>query len=197
MAVLLVGGTSGTGKTTLAKHLSTRLNAQVVDVDLHRASLVPHATRENMPGLHEKIELGEAILDLPTANQLDLKLMMAREICRALEDRIRDQLTRNAKLIIEGDDVLPELTDRFPSTLLRAVIILPRSELEVARRETIRNPPSSLSDPDRRQSRTRVTWSYAEWLRGEATRRDVPVLDAAPSGALIARAERALGLDGR
>jgi hypothetical protein len=143
------------------------------------------------------MELGEAILDLPTTSQLELKLRMAREVCRSLEDQIREQLDQNTVLIVEGDDVLPELAVRFSTGRLRALFILPRSEREVAEREAIRDPMLASGDPERRKSRTRVTWSYAEWLREEATRRGLSVVDATTSAALIARADRVLGLDAR
>jgi hypothetical protein len=122
---------------------------------------------------------------------------MAREVCQSLEEQIRDQLDRDTTLVVEGDDVLPELAGRFPSLRLRALFILPRSEREIAQREAIRDPVLTSADLDRGQSRTRATWSYAEWLRREAIRVGLSVVDAGASAALIARAEGVLGLDRR
>jgi hypothetical protein len=173
------------------------LKARVLHVDEYRARITSRASRDTFPGLYEKVELGEAVLDLPTASQLELKLRMARDVCHSLEDQIRDQLDRDTTLVVEGDDVLPELAGRFTSSRLRALFILPRSEREVAQFEAIRDPVLALADPDRGQSRTRTTWSYAEWLRREAIRLGLSVVDAAATAALITRAERVLGLDRR
>jgi 2-phosphoglycerate kinase len=183
--VLLIGGTSGTGKSSLAARVRLARRAEVYALDDLRALLRQTTPSPDVPGIRF-FDQGDAVLRHDPEELLARTIARAREVCAALNSVVTQRLRARTPLIVEGDDLLPEFVDSLPHPeSVSIVFVLPTSEAEVACREVERGPELARSGGRQRSVRVRTTWLYAEWLRAEATKRRQTVLNAAPIDALV------------
>lgn len=117
--IYLIGGAQKTGKTTLAKKLSKKLNIPWISGDILRQIARKYAD----PSLHaEMFPLNTFSKKIPKNNDLLYSKYSTQEIVEASKkqgiscyDAIEIMTISNAEFIIEGHQVTPELVD----TLLR------------------------------------------------------------------------------
>ena len=112
--VVLIGGTTGVGKSTLATQLATRLGiVRVVATDAIREVMRAVFSRELMPSLHaSSFEAGSVLREPPTR---DAVIVGFREQTAAVAVGVNALLDRAAlegtHLIIEGAHVVPGFLD--------------------------------------------------------------------------------------
>lgn len=181
----MIGGTSGTGKSSLAAREQLARQTEVYALNDLRALLRQTTPSHGVPGIRF-FDQGDAVLRHDPQELLARTIARAREVCAALTSLVNQRLRARTPLIVEGDDLLPEFVDSLSQPeSVSVVFVLPASEAEVARREVERNPELARSDRRQRSVRVRTTWLYAEWLRAEATKRRQTTLNAAPIDALM------------
>ncbi|GCE22694.1 hypothetical protein [Dictyobacter kobayashii] len=113
--VLLIGGSSGSGKTEVARQLGLRLGLPWLQVDdlrlafQHSQVALPQqqATRD----LYFFAETSH-IWQLAAETLCDGLIASSRALIPALEIVIANHIDTDAPLIIEGDNILPELVER-------------------------------------------------------------------------------------
>ena len=109
--VLLIGGSSGTGKTRPAQELSTALEISVFQIDDLRLSLHASTTEKTHPALHAF--LGTASPETLSSPESVLKGYLT--VAEAIEPAIRAvmsnhiDVTDSKPIIIEGDGMVPRL----------------------------------------------------------------------------------------
>jgi 2-phosphoglycerate kinase len=112
--VVLIGGATGVGKSTLATQLATRLGiVRVVATDAVREVMRAVFSRELMPSLHaSSFEAGEALREPPTREAV---VVGFREQTAAVSVGVNALLDRAAmegtSLIIEGAHIVPGFLD--------------------------------------------------------------------------------------
>jgi hypothetical protein len=98
--VLLIGGPSGIGKTTIAAQVARRLDVPWLMVDDLRLALM---------------RSGLAIPDNPHAEAFDPAdglITIGKAVTPAIEVVIENHVDQRIPVVIEGDGILPELFDR-------------------------------------------------------------------------------------
>jgi len=124
--VLLIGGTTGVGKSTLATQLATRLGiVRVVATDAIREVMRALFSRELMPALYaSSFEAGETLREPPSK---DAVVVGFREQTAAVAVGINALLDRAAmegtSLIVEGAHVVPGFVD--PDHWADRVLVVP------------------------------------------------------------------------
>ncbi|MGH2635795.1 MAG: hypothetical protein ACRDHU_06600 [Actinomycetota bacterium] len=124
--VVLIGGATGVGKSTIATQLATRLGiVRVVATDAVREVMRAVFTRELTPSLHaSSFEAGESLREPPTR---DAVIVGFREQTAAVAVGVNALLDRAAmegtSLIIEGAHVVPGFID--PSAWEDRVLAVP------------------------------------------------------------------------
>jgi 2-phosphoglycerate kinase len=183
--VLLIGGPSGIGKTTVAAQVARRLDVPWLMVDDLRLALM---------------RSGLLIPDNPRADAFDPKdglVAVGEAVAPAIEVVIENHVDQRMPVVIEGDGILPSLLER-ESVRTRAT------------HGRIRAVYLAEPDPDALHAnlvaRGADTWredlhwyarrsaAYGEWLRAEAERRGLPVVPARPWDTLVDRILAATGL---
>jgi 2-phosphoglycerate kinase len=186
--VILIGGASGTGKSTVSAELAYRLEisrTQSTDFirEIIRAYLAPHVVPtlgyssfvawRGLPGV--EAEHGPNRDDLAVAGFLSqagaIKAALAATIARAVKER--------QDLILDGVHVLPSLLDLSG---LEAKAVLVPITLAVTTRERLARQLArrNREQPDRHRSRYReqvgAIWKIQAYLLDQAERKRIPVV---------------------
>jgi len=183
--VLLIGGPSGIGKTTVAAQVARRLGVPWLMVDDLRLALersgvaIPDSMGvERFDGAGGLVDIGEAVAP-------------------AIEVVIENHVDQRMPVVIEGDGILPSLFER-ESVRVRAgsggvrAVYLTEPDAEALHANLVaRGADWWRADL---KAYARRSAAYGEWLKEEAKRRDLPVVASRPWETLVERVLDATGL---
>lgn len=198
-SVLLIGGPSGTGKTTVAEQLGLRLGIPWLQVDDLRLALqygrvtLPRRTSD----LYFFLET-PAVWRLPPERLRDALIAVGEAMVPSIEIVVANHVDQSAPAIIEGDGILPALLarpmvrERALAGHVRAVFLAEHDEHALL--SSIRAPGRGTADQTEEELRTeaRAKWLYGRWLADGASALGLPVVEARPWGSLVDRIAAAL-----
>jgi len=184
--VLLIGGSSGIGKTSAAKAIARQLGVECAQLDDFRLMLEDMTTPSQQPALHF---LNDAqFADNLSPEEMCQKLIdVAQVMSKAIEIVIAHHVATEQSLILEGDGLLPSLaTQQHYSNLdvqpkqVRFVLLYEPNEAAIlgnmkGRKRGIDQRPEELQ-----RKQARAAWLYGEWLRSEALRHNVSMIEPTP-----------------
>ena len=118
--IILLGGATGTGKSTLAMELAYRLGvAWVTSTDMIRETMRTVLTPDLVPGLHDHsfrgIMLGGQVLSDPRERVLAGFRQQAGQVAVGVRAVIQRAIRENAHIIIEGTHIAPPFEQYLPS----------------------------------------------------------------------------------
>jgi 2-phosphoglycerate kinase len=192
--VLLLGGASGSGKTTAACALARRLRVSVTEVDDLHTALEAVTTPEQLPAIHfwpTHADPGSLSAEAIQRQGLDVLALMRR----ALERVIENHLEGGTPVILEGDFVDPSLVaqERFGEEAnggrVQGVFLLEHDVDRLAAGFQAREPQLG---PQRTRAEVSVLWS--RWLAERCAALGVPAIEARPWANVV---ERLLAETGR
>jgi 2-phosphoglycerate kinase len=181
--VVLIGGTTGVGKSTIATQLATRLGiVRVVATDAVREVMRAVFSRELMPTLHaSSFEAGSVLREPPSR---DAVVVGFREQTLAVSVGVSALLDRAAvestSLIIEGAHVVPGFVDPEPwlDRVLAVPVILTADDEEVHRNHFAARAADHAGRPAARYvdgfDNIRRVQRY---IKSQALNHGVPVID--------------------
>lgn len=170
--VLLVGGASGTGKSSVSYRLARQLGVGITEIDDLHASLLGMTTPEQLPLVHYWRTHPEAQA-LDAAEILELFLAVCRAMAPAVQAVVAQHLESRVPIVLEGDYLLPETVAAHPR--VRSVFLYEDDEAQLLANFAAREPEGGVQ-----AKRARVSWLFGEWLREASRRLDVPALPARP-----------------
>jgi 2-phosphoglycerate kinase len=134
--VVVIGGPSATGKSTLAESVARQFGMRHVDLDLFYVAFREVVPREIAPpGLHPE---EEAFWAKPVDELVSLYLRLQEYMSKALDSVVATQVAKGKSLVIEGTWVLPVFasTKAFSSndTDVRALFLFEPDQSEMERR---------------------------------------------------------------
>jgi len=178
--VLLLGGPSGTGKTSVSYRLAHHFAIGITEVDDFQVLLECMTTPEQQPILHYWRTHPEAI-ELPAEKIFAQAIAIGQVMQPGLTAVIANHLESNAPVVLEGDFILPALAaqtsfmDEVNSGRVRAVFLYEEEESQLLSNFLQREP-----DNGPQHKRARVSWLYGQWLKQEAQRYGIVALPARP-----------------
>ena len=183
-SVVLVGGSSSVGKTTLAQALATRVHGDRLSVDDLRRSVDDARVR-----FFSETE-DPWRLDPPT---LCLVLRRAAEAMRPLLGRVVETALADGRgLVLEGEALDPRLAARYSSDpRVPALFVIELDSERLMQTFHRRSPSLGRLPPAERATVARTCVLYAGWLKREGQRRGLPCLPSQPWATLT---DRAIGI---
>jgi len=121
--IILVGGATGTGKSTVATEVAHRLGiTRVTSTDFIRQTMRAFFSTAFMPAIHySSFEAGAVVEPDVTGDPTVLGFVeQSRQVCVAVEAAMRRALTEGWSLVLEGVHLVPGLV---PTELEGAVVI--------------------------------------------------------------------------
>lgn len=186
--VLLLGGASGVGKTSLSYRLARHFGGGLTEVDDFQVILEKLTTPEQLPLLHFWRTHSAEFNQLTEEARLDHFIRVCTEIFSpALEAVIANHLETATPVVLEGDFILPVLATlaRYEQITangqVKALFIYEEDEAQIARNFGLREGTEQFG-------RARASWLFSEWLRQECARLKVPAIPARPWDSVFERA---------
>ena len=189
--VLLLGGTTASGKSTTGRLLGKALGVPCFSADSVWRAALALTTAETHPALHQWPR-PEVVPDDPE-HLLKVHIQEAETMTPALEAFISWEMKEGNRFIFQGAWITPELAACCgePSDDVRAVFIDEALESDIMSSMLER---SKRTEPDARQLVVaRVGWLYGNWLREGALKHGLPVVPARPRETLVDRIIEAAG----
>ncbi len=198
--VLLIGGSSGTGKTDAARQLARRFGVSVLLADDVRMALQRATTPEQQPALHFFAGQHD-VWDQPTDVLRDGWIGVMRVVSDALQAVIAHHLCVDGAgpVIVEGDAVDPRLAALERCAWCDATggvrsVLLVEPE-ETALLGNMRHRGRGFDEFSLREqiNFARGASQFGQWLRAESEGCGLPVLTCRPWDTLAARIVEAVG----
>ncbi len=182
--VLLIGGATGVGKSTIATQIAARLGVvRVIPSDSVREVMRGLFSRELMPTLYTSSFDADSALREPPARAADRVIVGFREQTAAVAVGLRALIERSANdgtsAIIEGAHVVPGFLDveRFADRVLAVPVVVTVEEEEVHRSHFhARSADSSARPFDRYLSNFDNIRRVQKYIKSQALSHDWPVI---------------------
>jgi 2-phosphoglycerate kinase len=192
--LVLVGGSAGSGKTTLARSLADDLRAGWLQLDSIWLAM--------------KVGAGEGtaaydLLDIdgrmrrdgePDAVVLDAHVAAAEKVCSVLPKVLPLELQAHETLVVDGAWLLPSFVGALslPDCAVSSVYVSHTDESGVA--EALAPRLEGRPPEERHLRMNRRIQQYSVWLADQARAHGLPVVEALPFDTLLHRAMSALSL---
>jgi 2-phosphoglycerate kinase len=182
--ILLVGGGTGTGKSTVATEVAYRLGiTRVTSTDFVRQTMRAFFSREFMPAIHySSFEAGRAIADADAEGSeavLDGFLEQTRDVLVGVQAAIERALEEGWSMVLEGVHLVPGMLPREIRGALVVQCVLAINDAEAhASHFWIRDTDSEGMRPYEKYldafDDIRLVQAY---IQGRARKHEVPVIE--------------------
>jgi 2-phosphoglycerate kinase len=187
--VLLIGGSSGVGKTVAARELAKHLSLSVLLLDDVRLALQQATSDQTHPEIH-------VFLKYQTEHWSDSASIVAdwitvgKAMVKPLQAIIRHHciVPDVGAILIEGDGILPNVGRQFQDPKdVCTVFIVEQNESQLL--ENLRARGRGFNDWDHLEQKSfaHASWLYGQWLAQEANKLELPVISAQPQQTLRER----------
>jgi 2-phosphoglycerate kinase len=176
--VLLLGGASGVGKSSLSYRLARHYDINLTEIDDIQVALQKLTTPEQQPLLHFWRTNWDEFSSWSDEQHLSHFIQVSREVFQpALESVIANHLETNRPVILEGDFLLPELAafkifdEQINDGRVKALFLYEEDETQIVANYLAR-------DNEEQTFRAHLSWLNSQWLRSECERLGVPAIPA-------------------
>lgn len=182
--ILIIGGASGTGKTTIARALARLFQIDLVRVDDFQVLLEAITTPKTMPALHywaANPNWRDHGINAAIGRLIDVSQALSPGLAAVIDDH----LTENIPMILEGDFILPELCASFDNPKIKSIFIHEPSLGQILQNYQTREGESQ-------QFRGQVSHAHGNWLAKSCAEHNIPVIQSRPWNTSIKRITNSL-----
>jgi 2-phosphoglycerate kinase len=188
--IVLIGGSTGTGKSTVAAEVAHRLGiTRVASTDFIRQTMRAFFSPEFMPTIHySSFEAGRALDDDVTGDPTIVGFLdQCRHVCVGVDAAIRRALTEGWSMVLEGVHLVPGLLPAEVEGTLLVHVVLEIADEDVHRTHFhVRDIVSGGVRPmDRYLDRLDDIRRVQSYIASRARREGVPVVENANVGRSI------------
>lgn len=190
--ILLLGGSSGVGKTTVARHIAQHFGISWVQVDDFRMvlerTLQPEQYRGDLHFFHQK-----DVWQNPPELLCQQLIRIAQIVSSALEIVIASHVATATPLVLEGDGILPALAVQKNFTGLevgeqvRAVFLYEPVKDAIFAAMVQRGRGFEHLTWVEQQVQAEASWLYSLWLYESSVAWKIPVVEARPRDTVVER----------
>jgi len=192
--LILIGGSAGAGKSTVARALARDLNAGWLQIDtlwLALCDSVPAGSAE-----HELLNIDARIrrgAESPEA-LLAAQVRASEYVCSALPRALQFELQTHETVIADGAWLLPKFVSALQLPGVRIAGVYLHESDAVAVKTSMRSRSSLPMTAPWQAEGARVSWRYGNWLAQEAEQLRIPVVAALPRETLLSRVKTTLAV---
>jgi 2-phosphoglycerate kinase len=182
--IVLIGGATGTGKSTVAAEVAYRLGiTRVASTDFIRQTMRAFFSPEFMPTIHfSSFEAGQALDEEVTGDPTVLGFVeQCRHVCVGVDAAIRRALTEGWSMVLEGVHLVPGLLPKELEGALLVHVVIEIADEDVHRMHfRIRDTTTSgLRAMDKYVDHIDDIRRVQTYITSRARREDVPVVENA------------------
>ena len=198
---LLLGGISGTGKSTVARQLGLRFGIPWLQVDLFRLAF--QHSRATLPRGNDDLYLFWDVPEVwtrPPEQLRDALIGTGEAMSPAVEIIAASHMDHAGPAIFEGDCILPSLSaypllrERVASGQVALAFLVEPSEEVLLGTMLARGRGMETRGAAEQHTEARAKWLFGQWLAAEAHRYSLPVLEPQPWETLAERIMAATSL---
>lgn len=187
--VLLIGGSSGVGKTHLAQRLAERYHISHIEADDLRVALRTVTNREVHPELFTFVDHQNYLEEFTEEEFVEKHLAVGATVWLGIHDIITKHVDFNERVVIDGDSILPELLSQRDQTGIRSLFLY--DDLEHIRERQIKRNRNQKRTPEKMETNAQFSFAYSEALRLQAEQQGFVTIKASPVETLL---ERVVGI---
>lgn len=166
--VVLIGGATGTGKSTLATELAFRLGiSQVTSTDMVREAMRSVLSREVVPGLHDHsfrgMALGNDALSDPQERVLAGFRQQTDQVAVGIRAVVRRAGREASSMVVEGTHLRPPFTQYVPADV-DAVVAGLLLAVPSSKSHRKRFPRRALKQPQRQPDAYLDSFQAVRWI---------------------------------
>lgn len=193
--LVLVGGSAGTGKTTVAQALAADLGAGWLQVDTLWITM--RAATERGSPAHDLLDVPGRMARGEESDEAVLAAHVAASeaVCQVLPEVFAFELEARPVMVADGAWLLPSFVAglALPDTEMSCLFLEQAGVEGVA---AALAPRLGGRPPEERHERmNRRIWQYGTWVCDQARAHGLPVVDSLPFATLVDRSRSVLGLD--
>ena len=187
--VFLIGGSSGVGKTVVARELADFLSLSLLLLDDVRLALQQATSNQTNPDLHvflnyetEQWRNSQSIY----ADWITVGKAMVKPLNAIISHHII--VPDRGAIIIEGDGILPIVSGEFvePEDVC-TVFIVEQDEKQLLHNLQSRGRGFNDWNKMEQEGFAHASWLFGQWLAQEANKLELPVINAQPQETLLER----------
>lgn len=190
--VILIGGSSATGKSYLARQLCNHYKIQLVEVDDIRIALQQVLDIKSHPDLFFFLENQDFINKFETNELVSKLLKVGDEIWPALKVLVEKHITCDEPIIFEGDGIIPYLVAKENLKFVLPIFIHD-TRGNILERDIKRSRGKSY-DISFADKQSNFSFAYGEEIRKQAEKSGFVSIKASPISTLFERTLEAIEL---
>lgn len=179
--VLLIGGASGTGKSSIAYGLARYYGVSVLEIDDVHIAVEAVTTKEKFPAIHYW-STGVDWMDIGVDGNVNWLLNVSKEMMPVLKELVDRHLEDKVPIIIEGDFIYPEFTMSFDNPEVKSIFIN-ESDINQILKNYI-----SREGGDPQHYRAEISMTYGKWIADICKKKSIKMMESRPWDTAVARA---------
>jgi 2-phosphoglycerate kinase len=183
--VLLIGGSSGAGKTYLAQQLGERYGISHMEADDLRVALRTVTNREIHPELFTFVDHQNYLEEFTQEQFVEKLLETSGTVSVALNDIITKHVGFSEKIVIDGDSLIPSILAKRSQEDIKAIFLY--DDLENIRERQIKRNRNKKRTPEKMEINARFSFAFSEALRKQAEEYGFQTVKASPIETLFER----------
>ena len=183
--VLFIGGSSGTGKSSIAYKIAQFYGVNVLEVDDIHLSVESVTTKECFPAIHYW-DTDVDWKDIGVDGDINWLIDVSKEMIPVLKAIVNRHLEDKLPVIIEGDFIYPEFTVSFDNPEVKSIFI---NEPHI---NQIMQNYLSREGGELQQYRAEISMAYGRWIADTCKENSIRLIEARPWDTALKRAIESL-----
>ena len=171
--VLLIGGASGTGKSSIAYELARLYNVNIIEVDDISQAVKAMSTRDSLPAIHYW-STGVNWTDIGVSGNVEWLIDVSKEMIPGLKAIVENHIESDVPVIIEGDFIHPEFTASFNDPKVKSIFIYEPDKNQIVQNLLARE------GGELQHFRADISVEYGNWLVDTCGKFGIKVIESRP-----------------